>query len=275
MIALINGVSGSSVSVKDRGLLYGDGAFETIALRNRQLVLLKPHLERLKKACTLLRLPFAQATIEADLKVLLQAAANDGICKIIITRGESGRGYRAEPEAAATRIVQFFEAPPQQELHKGITAGLSTHRLGESAQFSGLKHLNRLDQVMASFDLAPHMFEVVCLDQRGWVIEGSRSNIIAVIDGKLVTPKLGSSGVQGIMLDELVAKFSAIGKPVEFVQLSLDALCNASEILFCNSVFGVCPVIQLQENARVHEWGIGDICRQAIAFQHELFGTSI
>ncbi len=275
MMTLINGISGSLVSVKDRGLLYGDGAFETIALRRRQLILLKPHLERLKKACALLRLPFDQAAIEADLEILLPAAADDGVCKIIITRGESGRGYQADPDASPTRIVQFFESPPQLELHKGITAGVSAHRLGESGQFSGLKHLNRLDQVMASFDIAPGMFEVICLDQQGWVIEGSRSNLIALIDGKLVTPKLGSSGVQGIMLDELVAKFAAIDKPVEFVQLSLDTLLNASEILFCNSVFGVCPVIQLQENARVHEWVIGDICRQAFAFQYELFGTSI
>jgi 4-amino-4-deoxychorismate lyase len=275
MHTLINGTAGTSISVKDRGLLYGDGAFETLAICNRQLVLLTPHLQRLEKASAVLRIPYDQAAIVADLQALLSSAPGDGICKVILTRGESGRGYRADLDAKPTRIVQYFDTPPNIAYERGITARVSGHRLSQSAQFSGLKHLNRLDQVMASFDLSGDAVEVLCLDQQGWVIEGSRSNIIAVKDDLIVTPSLDSSGVRGIMLDALMAKFAGIGKSVEFTELSLEDLRNSSELMFCNSVFGVWPVIKLLEDARVAQWEIGDITRQAIAFQHELFRTSI
>ncbi len=275
MLTLINGAPRSQVSVRDRGFLYGDGAFETLAIQDGHLVLLTPHLERLQKACILLRIPFDKSLLLSDIKVLLRSNISDGVCKIILTRGEGGRGYAADVEAVPTRIVQYFPASPNVASGHGITVGVSQHRLGLSAAFAGLKHLNRLDQVMASFDLSPETFEAICLDQQDRVIEGTRSNILAVIDGALVTPKLDSSGVRGIMLEALIARFADVGRSVEFVELSLADIKNAAELMFCNSVFGVLPVIKLLEGASVTQWVIGDIGRQAIAFQHELFRLHI
>lgn len=275
MLTLINGASGSAISVSDRGFLYGDGAFETLAIRNSQFILLEPHLDRLQKASTLLRIPFDRSAVIADLETIAASVHNDGVCKIILTRGEGGRGYKAALNGSPTRIVQYFETPLKTENKRGIIAAISSYRLGQSTQLAGLKHLNRLDQVMASFDLTDEIFEVICLDQQGFVIEGSRSNLIAVLGGQIVSPNLDASGVRGIMLDALIAKFADVGKSVEFTKLSLDDIGRASELMFCNSVFGVWPVIQLLEDGRVREWSIGDVGRQAIAFQDELFGTSI
>ncbi|MFT4861361.1 MAG: 4-amino-4-deoxychorismate lyase [Pseudohongiellaceae bacterium] len=275
MLTLINGAPESRISVRDRGFLYGDGAFESLAIHGGHLVLLVPHLERLQKACTLLRIPFDKALLLSDIETLLRSDISDGVCKIMLTRGEGGRGYKADVEALPTRVVQYFEPSLAMTSEHGIAVGVSQHRLGLSAELAGIKHLNRLDQVMASFDLSPEAFEAICLDQQGRVIEGTRSNIIAVKDGVVVTPKLDSSGVRGIMLDALVAKFANIGKPVEFVELSLDDIRSAAELMFCNSVFGVWPVIKLLEGASVTQWAIGDISRQAIAFQHELFRSHI
>jgi branched-subunit amino acid aminotransferase/4-amino-4-deoxychorismate lyase len=77
------------------------------------------------------------------------------------------------------------------------------------------------------------------------------------------------------MLDALLDKFAGVGKPVEFSELALEDIRHGTELMFCNSVFGVWPVIKLLEGARVKQWAIGDTTRQAIAFQHELFRTSI
>ena len=275
MLTLVNGAPSASISVMDRGLLYGDGAFETLAIGGGQLFLLTPHLERLQKACSILRIPFDKELLLSDLNKLLAITPGEGICKIILTRGVGGRGYKAAEQPSPTRIVQYFESAGLSESGEGITIGVSGHRLSQSAEFSGLKHLNRLDQVMASFDLSSEIFELICLNQQGRVIEGSRSNIIAVIDEALVTPRLDSSGVRGIMLDCLVAKFASIGRPIESAELSLGDIRRASELMFCNSVFGVRPVIKLLEGASVTEWVIGDISRQATAFQHELFRTDI
>jgi 4-amino-4-deoxychorismate lyase len=237
--------------------------------------MLDAHIARLGKACTLLRIPLLKAEIESDLKQLLALSAGEGICKIILTRGEGGRGYIADLSATPTRIVQFFEQSLHSPHSHGIVATVSRHRLGQNHQLAGLKHLNRLDQVMASFDLTPGIGEVICLDQQGLVIEGSRSNLILVEGGRLFSPSLATAGVRGIMLEALAARFAAIGKPIEFTELSLDDIYRCSELFFCNSVFGVWPVIKLCEGANVRQWAIGELGRQAKAFQDELFGTKL
>ncbi len=273
MLVLINGLAKDSVSVQDRGFLYGDGAFETLTLRNNEYTLLDAHLERLERACQVLRLPLPRDALDSDLGQLKQLATGDGVCKIILTRGATGRGYRAASTATVTRVVQWFEQSLASPGGEGITTAVSSHRLSHNSHLAGIKHLNRLDQVMASFDLSQAIDEVICLDQEGLVIEGSRSNLIMVKRGRLYSPNLSKAGVRGIMLAALADQFAAIGNPIEFADFTMDDIYDSAELFFCNSVFGVWPVLKLLEGASVRQWTIGEVSRQAIAFQHELFGT--
>jgi len=110
---------------------------------------------------------------------------------------------------------------------------------------AGIKHLNRLDQVLASGEIAGDCDEGLCLDESEAVIEGCRSNLLLVIENELVTPDLSRSGVQGVMLNHLIKEFGNQGTPVMRKRVSVDHLQSASQIILCNSVFGVWPVVEI------------------------------
>ena len=244
--SLINGQQAEHISIRDRGFQYGDGCFETIRVLSNKPILWSAHLKRLRLACEVLRLSVDFDLLQSEMTQLLQTNKTaDVILKITLTRGEGGRGYAPTEQADCTRIMQLIDyvAPAT---NKGARVVVCQHRLSSNSQLAGIKHLNRLDQVLASAQIPKDCDEGLCLDESGYVIEGCRSNILLAIDNELLTPDLGKSGVQGVMLNHLIEEFAKQGAEVARRAISLCELKTASEILLCNSVFGVWPVAEIQ-----------------------------
>lgn len=275
MQSLVNGVPKSEVSVMNRGLLYGDGAFETLLVIEGQITLFDQHLSRLQVACKLLNIPVDIKQIKTELTELCRDTKGKAVAKIIITRGEGGRGYQPDLTADSVRILQLFtpQIASQPNFEDGIAITVCRHRLSLSHSLAGIKHLNRIDQVLASSELTADYLEGLCLDSQGFVIEGTKSNLLIVSGGQIHTPDLSQSGVRGIMLTELISRLQAQGIEVEEKKLTLDDVIAADEVMLCNSVMGVSPVIKMNGNGSVKHWLIGDFCRLAIQLQDDAFAT--
>ncbi len=276
MATLINGVQTEFLSARDRGLHYGDGCFETLRLVNHVPLLLNGHFERLQRACAVLRIPFQATLLRDELNALISLCPAEGVIKIMVTRGEGGRGYRPPPTTQPTRLLLYYPLPDDlaSKAAAGVTVGIGEFRLSHSPVLAGLKHLNRLDQVMASEPWLEPCDETLCLDQTGALIEGTRSNLVMVIEDELVTPALDGCGVAGVMLAELAARFHRDHRQLVTRRVGLDDLRRASEVFLCNSVIGVWPVRKLLENATVLTWPIGPVSRQALSYHDDLLSSA-
>lgn len=276
MQTLINGSPNTSISVMDRGFLYGDGAFETLAVIEGRPVLLQQHLARLASTCKILKINFAEQLVQEELIRLSSNGQGKQVAKIIITRGEGGRGYKPSSDSVATRVIQLFEPIAPSSIAQdaaGVSITVCQHRLSQSVALAGVKHLNRLDQVLASAELSEDFYEGLCLDTQGQVIEGTKSNLLVYRNGTVFTPDLSLSGVKGIMLMELSRLFAREGHIVQTQKLTIEDVLAGDEIILCNSVFGVSPVIKLTQGDRVKHWPIGGFCQQAIQLQNEVFAS--
>jgi len=245
--SLVNGQQANQISIHDRGFQYGDGCFETIRVLANKPILWSSHLNRLKKACVALRLPVDISLVEEEVSLLLKNnTAADILLKITITRGVGGRGYGPTEQASCGRVLQLvsYVAP---NVSRGARVSICNHRLSSNLYLGGIKHLNRLDQVLASAEIPSDCDEGLCLDHNDGLIEGCRSNLLLVIDDKLLTPDLSRSGVQGVMLNHLIEEFAIQGTSVMQKSLDLGQLQSASEVILCNSVFGVWPVLEIQD----------------------------
>lgn len=265
MSGWVDGQPMDVVSVKDRGLAYGDGVFETLAVKGGQPMLLDRHLQRLAEGCTRLAIVADQDLIRSELLAYANAMG-EGVLKLILTRGDSLRGYGANPGATARRILQGSPVPqyPQAHAQLGIRLFPCATRLSEQPLLAGLKHLNRLEQVIARAEWqdADHA-EGLMLDMSGRVIEGVFSNLFIVSDGVLQTADLSRCGVAGVMRAELLAQAALLGVLTEVTQISFKQLQEADEVFVCNSVYGIWPV----RGCAALSWPVGPLTRklQAIA----------
>ncbi|HDZ09751.1 aminodeoxychorismate lyase [Pseudohongiella sp.] len=263
-VTLVDGVLADTIPVSDRGLLYGDGVFETICYRRQQLLQLPAHLRRLQQSCERLGIPLQLATIEQHLNFLFSClpsgpeAPVEGVVKIIVTRGDGGRGYAPPTSAVSRSLIQFHPMPAQyaEFARQGIACMLCQHRVSVNPGLGGLKHLNRLDQVMGSRELVaaqnrphvdPMLQEGLMFDNQRNLIEGTRSNVFAVIRDQLCTPDVTAAGVCGIMRQTLLAWCAGQGIGVVVRTIPADELMLASEVFICNSVLGIWPVNRLYD----------------------------
>ena len=197
MLSCIDGQPAELLSVKDRGLAYGDGLFETIAVNAGQPVLLQRHLARLAEGCVRLKIPLELPAVRTQLLAFSQQLG-DGVAKLIMTRGDGQRGY-APPQHAQSRVILQAAAKPvypEAYAEQGVRLFACTTRLAEQPLLAGLKHLNRLEQVLARSEWqdAEHA-EGLMLDSSGRVIEGVYSNLLLVSAGVLITADLSRCGV--------------------------------------------------------------------------------
>ena len=270
---LVNGQHQNLLPVVDRAVQYGDGAFETILVRDHQPLLWQQHLERLQSACTALQIPADLSPLRAEAESLIAANGPLGILKIIISRGVGGRGYSAPDAPSPTRILQFHSYPQNypQLAREGISAFKCKHPLSSNPVLAGLKHLNRLDQVMASLQLPEQFHEGLMCNASGDLIEGIKSNIFIVLDGVLITPELSLCGVAGIMRAAILAmRHEHPNLSVTERKLGLEDLESASEVFACNSVMGIWPITQIQWNQAVLRYSIGPITQRLQALILEI-----
>lgn len=249
----VDGQPAASLPVDDRGLAYGDGVFETMRVAGGRVALLDGHLQRLARGTDVLRLPLDIEAMQQEVKDFVAAQGTAGrsdfTLKVIVTRGSAGRGYRPLPEAVPRRLLLAY--PPSVQPASHAQDGIAVHecatRLGSNPALAGLKHLNRLDQVLARAEWGddPRWAEGLMRDADGRVIEGTMSNLFLVSDGTLVTPRLHRCGIAGVMRGFIVARALTLGIAVAERDVSREELDGCSEWFVCNSTIGIWPVREL------------------------------
>jgi len=271
--SLINGEPQGQVTIADRSFQYGDGVFETLRVVAGRPTLWPLHLQRLQAGCDFLNIPLNVPILERELAGLLASNPANGIAKIIVSRGAGGRGYRPPEVAEPLRVLQFFPWTPEPASPPadGIEACICAHPLSQNPVLTRYKHLCRLDQVIASRELPKQFPEGIMLTDDGLVIEGTRSNIFLVTHNRLVTPSLHRAGVQGVMREYLLDRFREEGCEVDQQDITIANLLGASELFFCNSVFGVWPVRELTHSGGRVGYGMGDMTHQAIRYAQEAY----
>ncbi|MFU8788043.1 MAG: aminodeoxychorismate lyase [Methylobacter sp.] len=250
-MVLINGESRTSIESADRGFQYGDGLFETIEVRNGQPVFFKRHLQRLNAGCHRLHIPVPDAqllSLEAG-ELCSRMDSVRAVLKIIVTRGSGGRGYRQPDSIQPTRVLSLHPYPdyPQAYSEQGIVVRFCSSRLGLNPGLAGIKHLNRLEQVMARIEWDdPAISEGLMLDINGHVIEGTMSNLFYAKNNRLYTAALTHAGVAGVMRGIIMQLAAEHEAPVIEHNFTPDELLSADEIVVCNSIIGIWPVKQIE-----------------------------
>jgi 4-amino-4-deoxychorismate lyase len=253
---LVNGEQRDTIAIMDRGFQYGDGLFETIEVRQNTPIFLEQHLQRLNTDSQRLHFPKLDLDLlHSEIKMVCQNAG-DAVFKIIITRGSGGRGYRQPDVIQPTRILSLHPFPdyPQSYYADGIMARICDTRLGLNPTLAGMKHLNRLEQVMARAewnDVA--IQEGIMLDFDSRVIEGTMTNLFYVKNGELFTASLNLCGIAGILRGWIFEQMSVIEHT-----FFMDDVLSADEIFVCNSVIGIWGVRQIENQL----FKIGEITKQ-------------
>jgi 4-amino-4-deoxychorismate lyase len=249
----------------DRGLEFGDGLFETIAIVGGRPRLLEAHLARLARGCA--RLGIAAPPAERVRAELMSAARTPGagVLKLIVTRGAGGGGYSAAAGAVARRYL--YALPPRERppgfARGGVAVRICATRLAEQPLLAGIKHLNRLEQVCARAEWSdPAIAEGLLLDVHGRLVCGTMSNVFIVLGGELVTPLLTRAGVEGVMRAALSSEFRAAGARLTERDLDPEELGAASEVFLTNALIGAWPVRALGER----RWAAGPWVRRAQAW---------
>ena len=250
---LINGHAQTNLPASDRGLHFGDGVFETIAVQAGRALCLERHLGRLAAGCARLTIAAPEpATLEEECARICDGQER-AVVKLMVTRGSGGRGYTPDKDALPTRIVARYPWPqyPATSRSEGVAVRICETRLGRNARLAGIKHLNRLEQVLARSEHDPgQRDEGLMLDDRDRVIEGIMSNVFIYRDGRLCTPDLSECGVAGIMRDLVLESSREVtGQAPECTQLDVADLITADECFLTNSLIGIWPIKTIEEKS--------------------------
>ena len=246
---LLNGIPDQQLSPFDRAVHFGDGLFETIACRRGRPRFLSLHLERLQFGCTRLGIePGNLDEVRAEIRALAREADN-AIIKLILTRGTAlARGYGVTGREKATRITFRYAWPPEThtESQDGIRVRTATLRLGENSALAGLKHCNRLEQVLARREWTdPGIAESLLFSSSGRLVSGTMSNVFIVEGSRLRTPRLDLCGVAGVMRRVVLREAERAGISIQEDVLRDDDVRKADELFLTNARIGVWPLREL------------------------------
>ena len=248
---LVNGVAATSIPADDRGLAYGDGVFRTLLAVNGQPLHWARHYAKLAADCARLGI-----VCPAEPVLLAEACAvshgqPQAAVKIIVTRGSGPRGYAPTEPAAPLRVVMAspLAAHDQPTMALGIHAHLCQIRLSLQPTLAGVKHLNRLENVLARGEWRnAEIREGLMLDPEGSAIGGTMSNLFIVENNALATPDLSRCGVAGVTRQRVIDWAQRVGVPCTIENLPLQRVLAADEVFFVNSLIGVWFVIRMDEN---------------------------
>jgi 4-amino-4-deoxychorismate lyase len=252
---LVNGVRDAGVSPLDRALHFGDGLFETIACLKGRPRFLPLHLERLAFGCERLQItPPDLDEVNAEVLEMARVAGDRAIVKVIVTAGVAiARGYARSGHERATRITIRYPWPHEDlaQLHDGVMVRTVTLRLGENPRLAGLKHCNRLEQVLARAEVAgdPGLAEGLVFSSSGNLVSGTASNVFLVRESGLLTPRIDSCGVAGVMRRVILREARQVGIPTRECELRAQDVQSAEEIFLTNARVGIWPVRGLDGRA--------------------------
>jgi aminodeoxychorismate lyase len=244
---LINGKKQNQLSVFNRLVQFGDGLFETCLLIEGKLILANQHFERLEKGSKRLKIANISRSIwlEDIVKAVSLSRLNNGVVKIILSRGESVRGYGFAKNITPTRIIIVDKLP---DLTQDYVLSVCKSGYANNALLSEIKHCNRLEQVLARADL--NALECVMLDAQNHVISVTQGNIFAIKNGALLTPNLDNCGIKGTRRQVIIQLAKKLGLAVKIGPLSLEDFLKSDEVFISNSLIGIRPVRQI--NAQIY-----------------------
>jgi 4-amino-4-deoxychorismate lyase len=238
---LVDGLADDRVSALDRGLAYGDGLFETIRAVDGAVPLWDRHMARLSDGCRRLGLPAPNAGVLSRESARVIEGIPDAVVKIIATRGRGERGYAPPGSIRVTRIVAAFPSPPLPSdwYRGGIRVRCCELRLAAQPLLAGIKHLNRLEQVLARAEWSDvAVVEGLLFDQAGNLVSATAANVFVGIDGGLLPPPIDQCGVAGLLRGAVLDALSG----VQVRTIMKEDLMRADEMFLTSSVRGVLPV---------------------------------
>lgn len=242
----LDGAPATSLPVTLRAAHYGDGVFRTLRRDGGRIALREQHITRLCADAAAIGIPLRREAVERALSE--PALPKDAALKICAWRGGAGRGYRPEPDAAPHLAVYAHALPsyPMDYWKQGVDVVRLAATLSHNPRLAGIKHCNRLDQVLAADELAASgAVEGLCGDGAGNFVCGTRSNVFAHLEGVLYTPPIVDCGVRGVMREQLCELASRQGLTVRESALDEALLARADGLMLSNSLIGVWPVARL------------------------------
>lgn len=256
---LINRQWRDSVAADDRGFQYGDGLFETLRLIAGKPHLLERHIARLGHGLAVLRIDLHPAIVKAHIDHYVESIdlSAAGVLKLIVSRGLGSRGYRFEDSMRASIALKAssYQPPTLSQREQGVQLRLCTTRLACNPLLAGIKHLNRLEQVLARSEWTqPTVFDGLMLDVNDRMVEATMSNVFFVVNGVVHTPRLDQCGVAGVMREELLkTSLPEQGYAVREAHYAFTELQTADEVFISNSLIGVLPVTRCEHLS----WPVG------------------
>ena len=258
-ISLINGEFSNHVSVIDRGLSYGDGLFETMSwsyLKDKKILgveFWERHLERIKEGCSITKIKLPPTEIlknykEKILRECLRKGINNGVLKILITRGVGGRGYKFEKDISPTIIFLSFPSRKIDKdiLNTGVKLRFCEFPMFENSMLAGLKHLNRIDSVMARSEWEDdEFFDGVMIDNSENIIDGTMTNLFFSKNRVLYTPLIKKSGIKGIMRQVVIDNAKSFYNDICEIEIKKNTISRFDEMFVTNSVIKILPVTHL------------------------------
>lgn len=245
---LVNGKQSDLISIRDRGLLYGDGVFRTLRVSGAIALQWPLHYQKLQHDCSVLGIPCPEFSLLSAELGNLTSIHPDGVVKLIVTRGQGARGYAPPVHPKTVHIWDIAALPdyPAGLAKYGVKARLCDLRLSKQPRLAGIKHLNRLENVLAAAESNDTgIAEGLLMDEDGNIIGGTRSNLFLVSRGELITPDLSRCGVAGVQRDRVMTWAAQHNMVLRVRDVGLDELLHADESFLVNSVIGLWPIREL------------------------------
>jgi 4-amino-4-deoxychorismate lyase len=246
MMSWVNNRRSTRLDVRDRGLQYGDGVFETMRVHNGRVRLLAYHLERLEAGCRRLQIKVPSARALRHELERRAALRREAVMKLIVTRGSGSRGYRPSGAERCTRILTLHPLPPSLG-DAPVRVRLCATRLGENPLLAGLKTLNRLESVLARSEWSDAaIWEGLMRDAGENIVCGTMSNVFLRRGAALLTPRLDRCGVAGVMRRWVLETAGDLQLRVREARLRWQDLSQAEEVFMCNAVVGIRSVAVIE-----------------------------
>jgi 4-amino-4-deoxychorismate lyase len=244
----VNGVLRADASVLDRGLHYGDGLFETLAAPGGAVRFLDLHLKRLTQGCERLGIAVPDPTLLRR-ELATAAAGGAAIVKLIVTRGPArARGYAVGGDETPSRMLLRYSwaGEDREAMREGVRVRIADLKLAENPSLAGIKHLNRLEQVLARLEWDDaQIAEALLFSGSGALVSGTMSNVFLVQGGRLLTPRLDRCGVAGVMREVVGSLAAGAGVDCERCALDLEDLNRAEELFLTSALTGIRPVVEI------------------------------
>ena len=248
---LINGQPTLQVDASDRGLQFGDGCFTTAQIVQGKVIRPEAHLQRLQEGCQRLAIAFDKWAVLAEEMAAVATGQQRAVLKVVISRGSGGRGYSTEGCDKPLRIVSTAGYPPHYDRLRaeGVRLPTCPITLGVNPALAGIKHLNRLEQVLIRrFIDQQGADEALVLDHQQRVVECCSANIFWRKGEQWLTPRVDEAGVDGTMRRYLIRLLAEWGYSCRQVFAEHQELLSADEVFICNALMPVIPVTAIDDS---------------------------